>query len=368
MPQRRARRRPRRQRVPIDGGTGLFLVQGDADGLTRTGYRTHDGTRAANVRFDGTPAVAARRRRRRQTAAIERALAERPDRLRPRGDRRDGDRAAHDRGVPEDPQAVRRHARTSSRRSPSAPRTCTCRSSWPAASRSGRRWCRTPAATSSARPTAPGCTTSRAGRHIGKEAIQLHGGIGVTAEYSVGHYTSRLHRDRPPARRRRLGPGPAGGDGRRARDGRPAGRPVRLTAAADRADTRRFAQPGVIAEAAASTCVCRPTARCGPRSGKLPLVHHAPGRGGDVLGGEPHPEPADARSPLGVGADHVGGHEQRQQAAHPHALGAPLDLERLGQRLHRGLGRAVGRQRRLPVESRRGAEVGSSTPRSARRR
>jgi alkylation response protein AidB-like acyl-CoA dehydrogenase len=34
--------------------------------------------------------------------------------------------------------------------------------------------------------------TSRASRHIGKEAIQLHGGIGVTAEYSVGHYTSRL--------------------------------------------------------------------------------------------------------------------------------------------------------------------------------
>ena len=34
--------------------------------------------------------------------------------------------------------------------------------------------------------------TSRAGRHVGKEANQLHGGIGVTAEYSVGHYTSRL--------------------------------------------------------------------------------------------------------------------------------------------------------------------------------
>jgi alkylation response protein AidB-like acyl-CoA dehydrogenase len=33
---------------------------------------------------------------------------------------------------------------------------------------------------------------SRAGRHIGKEAIQLHGGIGMTAEYKVGHYTSRL--------------------------------------------------------------------------------------------------------------------------------------------------------------------------------
>jgi alkylation response protein AidB-like acyl-CoA dehydrogenase len=33
---------------------------------------------------------------------------------------------------------------------------------------------------------------SRAGRHIGQEAIQLHGGIGMTAEYSVGHLTARL--------------------------------------------------------------------------------------------------------------------------------------------------------------------------------
>src|SRR4051812_47589295 len=34
----------------VAGGTRLFLVQDDADGLTRTAYRTHDGTRAANVR------------------------------------------------------------------------------------------------------------------------------------------------------------------------------------------------------------------------------------------------------------------------------------------------------------------------------
>ncbi len=33
---------------------------------------------------------------------------------------------------------------------------------------------------------------SRAGRHIGQEAIQLHGGIGMTAEYSVGHFSARL--------------------------------------------------------------------------------------------------------------------------------------------------------------------------------
>ena len=33
---------------------------------------------------------------------------------------------------------------------------------------------------------------SRAGRHVGQEAIQLHGGIGMTAEYAVGHLTARL--------------------------------------------------------------------------------------------------------------------------------------------------------------------------------
>jgi alkylation response protein AidB-like acyl-CoA dehydrogenase len=33
---------------------------------------------------------------------------------------------------------------------------------------------------------------SRAGRHVGQEAIQLHGGIAMTAEYSVGMYTAHL--------------------------------------------------------------------------------------------------------------------------------------------------------------------------------
>ena len=33
---------------------------------------------------------------------------------------------------------------------------------------------------------------SRSSRKLGQEAIQLHGGIGVTAEYPVGHYVSRL--------------------------------------------------------------------------------------------------------------------------------------------------------------------------------
>lgn len=32
----------------------------------------------------------------------------------------------------------------------------------------------------------------RTGRHVGQEAVQLHGGIGMTAEYTVGHHLSRL--------------------------------------------------------------------------------------------------------------------------------------------------------------------------------
>ena len=50
---------------------------------------------------------------------------------------------------------------------------------------------RTPA-TRPTRPRGPSCRPARAGRHIGKEAIQLHGGIGMTMEYAIGHYTMRL--------------------------------------------------------------------------------------------------------------------------------------------------------------------------------
>ena len=39
------------------GDTGLFLVAGDASGLTRSGYATHDGGRAARIAFASTPAV-----------------------------------------------------------------------------------------------------------------------------------------------------------------------------------------------------------------------------------------------------------------------------------------------------------------------
>ena len=32
----------------------------------------------------------------------------------------------------------------------------------------------------------------RSGRFVGQQAIQLHGGIGMTMEYNVGHYFKRM--------------------------------------------------------------------------------------------------------------------------------------------------------------------------------
>ena len=32
----------------------------------------------------------------------------------------------------------------------------------------------------------------RVGRHVAEEAIQMHGGIGMTWEYGLGHYAKRL--------------------------------------------------------------------------------------------------------------------------------------------------------------------------------
>jgi alkylation response protein AidB-like acyl-CoA dehydrogenase len=173
----------------IDGGTGLFVVQGDAEGLTRTSYRTHDGTRAANVRFDGTPAVALGSGD--QTAAIERAQAEA--------------RIAYSheaigamdtalRTTAEYLKTRKQFGVTLNKFQALTFRAADMYVSLELA-RSTALWASmvldadgdVVSAADRAR-----LQTSRAGRHIGKEAIQLHGGIGVTAEYSVGHYTSRL--------------------------------------------------------------------------------------------------------------------------------------------------------------------------------
>jgi alkylation response protein AidB-like acyl-CoA dehydrogenase len=174
----------------IEGGTGLFLVQGDASGLTRTGYRTHDGTRAAHVRFDGTPAQQLGTGGDR-TAAVERALAEARIAY---GHEAIGAMDTALRTTAEYLKTRKQFGVTLNKFQALTFRAADMYVSLELA-RSLALWASmvqeaggdVVQAADRAR-----LTVSRAGRHIGKEAIQLHGGIGVTAEYSVGHYTSRL--------------------------------------------------------------------------------------------------------------------------------------------------------------------------------
>ncbi|SFF74368.1 acyl-CoA dehydrogenase family protein [Blastococcus tunisiensis] len=173
----------------IDGGTGLFLVQGDAAGLTRTGYRTHDGTWAANVRLEGTPAVALGSGDR--TAAIERALAEARIAY---GHEAIGAMDTALRTTAEYLKTRKQFGVTLNKFQALTFRAADMYVSLELA-RSTALWASMVADAGGdvvAAADRARLQTSRAGRHIGKEAIQLHGGIGVTAEYSVGHYTSRL--------------------------------------------------------------------------------------------------------------------------------------------------------------------------------
>jgi hypothetical protein len=175
----------------VDGATRLFVVRSDADALSRTGYRTHDGGRAANVRFDGTPAELLGNGDADRTDAIERALAEA--------------RIAYSH---EAVGAMDTALRTTSEYLKTRKQFGVTLNKFQALTfRAADMYvslelARSTALWASMVLEAGGdvvqaadrarLQSSRASRHIGKEAIQLHGGIGMTAEYKVGHYTSRL--------------------------------------------------------------------------------------------------------------------------------------------------------------------------------
>jgi alkylation response protein AidB-like acyl-CoA dehydrogenase len=173
-----------------DGGTGLFVVTGDATGLSRTGYRNHDGTRSANVRFDGTPATPLGTGGDR-TQDIERAQA-----------------VARIAYSHEAVGAMDTALRTTVEYLKTRKQFGVTLNKFQALNfraadmyvslelaRSIALWASVVQLSDGDVVTAADrarLLTSRTGRHIGKDAIQLHGGIGVTAEYKVGHYTSRL--------------------------------------------------------------------------------------------------------------------------------------------------------------------------------
>jgi alkylation response protein AidB-like acyl-CoA dehydrogenase len=175
----------------VDRTTRLFVVRPGADGLTRTGYRTHDGGRAAKVVFENTPAEPLGAGDADQTGVIARALAEA--------------RIAygHEAVGAMDTALTTTAEYLKTRKQFGVPLSKFQALTFRAAdmyvslelARSTALWATLVIDAGGDVVTAADrarLQTSRAGRHIGKEAIQLHGGIGVTAEYSIGHYTSRL--------------------------------------------------------------------------------------------------------------------------------------------------------------------------------
>ncbi len=174
-----------------EGATRLFLVQGDAEGLSRSGYRNHDGTRSAKVEFSGTPAVPLGDAAGDQTAAVEKALA------RARVAYGHAALGAMETALTTTAEYLKTRKQFGVPLSKFQALTFRAADMYVSLelARSTVMWATLVVDADGDVVTAGDrvrLQTSRASRHIGKEAIQLHGGIGVTAEYKVGHYTSRL--------------------------------------------------------------------------------------------------------------------------------------------------------------------------------
>ncbi|OBI79046.1 acyl-CoA dehydrogenase family protein [Mycobacterium sp. E740] len=171
-----------------DGGVGLFVV--DAAAVTRHPYRTFDGRRGAQLDFDSTPAEplgeggdasehVARTVIRFQSALCSEAVGAMEEALRLTTEYLTSRKQF---GVPL-----------------STFQTLTQRAADMYVSLELARSMNYYAAMSIADGRFDPVIAARvkwqigrSGRHIAQEAIQLHGGIGMTAEYPVGHYAARL--------------------------------------------------------------------------------------------------------------------------------------------------------------------------------
>src|SRR4051812_48227577 len=182
-------------RLP-DGGTGLFVVDGSEP--ERTGYPAYDGTRAARVSFDGTSATPLGEPGADLTSSIStvqditRVMAANQA------------LGAMQFLLPTTCEYLR------SRKQFGVPLSTFQALTFRAAdmyvslqlTQSMVDWATMVVAQASQQGQAPAAVAdaarrvslqvSRAGRHVGQEAIQLHGGIAMTMEYSVGMYTAHL--------------------------------------------------------------------------------------------------------------------------------------------------------------------------------
>jgi pimeloyl-CoA dehydrogenase small subunit len=173
-------------------GIGLFLVEAEAKGVSRRGYPTQDGMRAAEIEFDGAqaealgnPAEALPGLEWAQDEMLAALAAEAVGVMQAMLDmtteylktRKQFGKAIGDNQALQH-RAVDMYVSLEQARSMSI--FATMMASDETAIERQRAM------------HAAKVQIGRSGRHIGQEAVQMHGGIGVTMEYAVGHFFKRM--------------------------------------------------------------------------------------------------------------------------------------------------------------------------------
>ncbi len=174
-------------------GIGLFLVDADAAGVTRRGYPTQDGLRAAELTLTGVRVAADAVLGANALLAIEHVVDEAIAAL--CAEAVGTMQAMHEAtleylktrqqfGRPIGSFQVLQHRSVDMLVALEQARSMAMFAAVMAAEENAAERRRAIAAAK--------VQIGRSGRHIGQEAIQLHGGIGMTMEYKVGHYFKRM--------------------------------------------------------------------------------------------------------------------------------------------------------------------------------
>ena len=175
-----------------ENGIGLFLIDANADGVTRRGYATQDGSRAAEISLDnvaaealGAPENGLPALRKVVDGAIAPLAAESIGVMSAMNELTvDYLKMRKQFGVPIGAFQVLQHKAVDMYVAIEQARSITLYATMMADSDDAE-------ARAQAMHAAK-AEIGRGGRIVGENAIQLHGGVGMTMEYAVGHYFKRM--------------------------------------------------------------------------------------------------------------------------------------------------------------------------------